>query len=154
MRFPLIEDGDGGAEVFYSTHLFTFCFRGDTAEMQQRIADIFRRFGCPIYDPQFDVLYPLDQPPAKVTLKDILEPFRPKTEEVAKCVDMEIAAVLERAERKKREDNRAWYEPVEKLGSQIACVNARGGGGSVSGSMQKSTPGCCTTLASPTSTQT
>src|SRR5262249_55527754 len=127
VKFPMIEDGDGGAEVFQDTHRFTFCFRGDTAEMQQRIAKIFRRFGCPIYDPQLDVLYPLDQPPAKVSLKEVLEPFRPKTDEEAKRVEMEINAILERNERKKREDNRAWYEPVEKLAAEIAreCAGGR-----------------------------
>ena len=126
-KFPMIEEGDGGAEVFQDTHLFTFCFRGDTAEMQDRIAAIFRRFGCPIYDPQLDVLYPVDQPPAKVTLKEVLQSFAPKSEAEAKLADIEFAAVLERIERKKREDNRAWYEPVEKLAEQIAreCAGGR-----------------------------
>jgi hypothetical protein len=105
VQFPMIEDGDGAAEVFHSTHWFTFCFRGDTAEMQQRIADILRRFGCPVYDPQVDVLYPLDQPPAKVGLKDLMAQPQPKAEvEDAKAA--EFTALLERIERKKRDQEK------------------------------------------------
>jgi hypothetical protein len=122
VKFPMIEDNHGAAEVSHSTHRFTCCFRGETTDMPQRIADIFRRFGCPVYDPQVNVLYPLDQPlegPAKVGLKDLLKLFEPKGEEAARVAE-EVAALLERRKRKEREENREWYEPVEKLAAQIA----------------------------------
>jgi hypothetical protein len=57
-----IEDDNGSAEVGHSAYYFWFSFYGDIDEMTDRIVEIFRRFDCPVFDPQCDGLQPLDNP--------------------------------------------------------------------------------------------
>lgn len=57
-----IEDDNGSAEVGHSAYYFWFSFHGDIDEMTDRIVEIFRRFDCPVFDPQCDGLQPLDNP--------------------------------------------------------------------------------------------
>lgn len=60
VKFRMFEDGRGSAEMFGAPCRFSFSFRDDTSDMQERIIGIFRGFGCPVYDPQFSTLYPLE----------------------------------------------------------------------------------------------
>jgi hypothetical protein len=67
-KFPSIEDGRGFADVFHGPYRFSFTFRGDSADLTERIAGIFRGFGCPVYDPQIAKLHALDNFPEKTSI--------------------------------------------------------------------------------------
>jgi hypothetical protein len=67
-KFPSIEDGRGFADVFHDPYRFSFTFRGDSADLTERIAGIFRGFGCPAYDPQIAKLHALDSFPEKMSI--------------------------------------------------------------------------------------
>jgi hypothetical protein len=128
VKFPMIQEGRGSAEVCHTNHEFTFCFRGETAGMQERIIGILSGFGCPVYDPQSATLSPLDEPlgdPVRVNAGGWTPPLKNKAENEAKLA--EIQARAEEIRRRRRDENREWYEPVEKLAAQIAheCATGR-----------------------------
>jgi hypothetical protein len=145
VQFPSIDNGRSSAEVFHSPYRFTFCFRGDSAELQDRIAGIFGGFGCPVYDPQTGKLHALDNFPEKVDLSGWTPPT--KAELVAKMAGCSvqpdnfvetllsvlgagqapIQARLEQAQRQRRASNPEWFEAVDKLTAQITrdCQGGR-----------------------------
>ena len=127
-KFPTIEDGHGSAEVFQTSYRFTFCFRGQSAKVRERIIGIFRGFRCPVYDPQSSILYPVDEP-TKGFARDDPNTEKPpaNTQADLQAKVAALQALAEMVERKKREQNRAWYEPVEKLAAQISreCATGR-----------------------------
>ena len=83
-KFPAINVADGSAEVFWNDRWFSFCFRGDTDVMCGKIIELFRGFGCPVYDPQLGKLYPLDDPPRfdEVSVANIDPALLPTAEEI------------------------------------------------------------------------
>jgi hypothetical protein len=108
VKFPIIEEGDGSAEVFHGPDHFSFSFRGDTAELQERIIGIFRGFGCPVYDPQSSILYPLDKPFGGPSLVDTSGWKPPLTRAEVEQKIVELRARAEEQERQRRQENRAW----------------------------------------------
>jgi hypothetical protein len=128
VKFPIIEEGDGSAEVFHAPYCFSFSFRGDTSDLQERVVGIFRKFGCPVYDPQSGTLYPLDMPFGDPVALDEGRPLPPlKLSAKLEAKMAELRARAAEIERKKRQENRAWYEPVEKLTAAIErdCAGGR-----------------------------
>jgi hypothetical protein len=112
-KFPAINVDGGSAEVFWNAQWFSFCFRGDTDAMRGQIIKVFQNFGCPVYDPQLERLYPLDDPPPtdEVPLPNIDPELQPKIDE-----QRAFAAELER---KRRAENPKWYDGRDSLTAQI-----------------------------------
>jgi len=144
-QFPESRDGEGSAEVFHGPYRFTFCFRGDSADLQERIAGIFRGFGCPVYDPQTAKLHALDKFPEKISIdpadltERIADIFRgfglsidlsgwpPPTKAEPEAKAAARRARLEHVKRQRRASNPEWYEAVDKLTAQITrdCAGGR-----------------------------
>ncbi len=118
-----IENEAGSAEVGHSAYHFWFSFRGNTDEMKDRIVEIFRRFDCPVFDPQCDGLQPLDlpwgSPPGKSSrgfqklftreLQKLQAQVAAQEPEVREVLERELAEVKKSAAdlRQKQEENRA-----------------------------------------------
>jgi hypothetical protein len=120
-RFPTINVEGGSAEVFWNAQWFGFSFRGDTYALQGQIIEVFRGFGCQVYDPQLQRLYPLDDPPRAD------DAFVPKiTPELQATIDRIQARLAER-ERERREENREWYDGRDALAAEIIrdCTGGR-----------------------------
>jgi hypothetical protein len=120
-----IEDERGSAEVGHSAYYFWFSFRGDTDEMTDCVVALFRRFDCPVYDPQCDGLQPLDKPwgspPGAAALGSgfqkafareltkLQDQVAAQKPEVREVLERELAELQEGAAalRKKQEESRA-----------------------------------------------
>ncbi len=118
-----IQDDAGSAEVGHSAYHFWFSFRGNTDEMKDRIVEVFRRFDCPVFDPQCDGLQPLDNPwgspPGKSSrgfqklftreLRKLQAQVAAQEPEVREVLERELAEVKKSAAdlRQKQEENRA-----------------------------------------------
>lgn len=118
--FPSIRDGRGFADVFRDSHKFTFGFRGDHSEMQRRIIEIFRSFGCPAYDPQIPALHPLDQPIAAPPVGDAEILARLMEDPELAAVDEFVGAHRAEMARQQREEYPEFYAAVDEWEPRIA----------------------------------
>jgi hypothetical protein len=120
-KFPSIEDGRGFADVFHGPYQFTFTFRGDSADLAERIAGIFRGFGCPVYDPEITRPHALDNFPEEASIELTWTP-RTKAE-----VEAEMAVMRVRLEHLKRLRSPEWSQEAAELTAQIArdCAGGR-----------------------------
>lgn len=118
--FPSIRDGAGSADVFHDSHKFTFGFRADHSAMQRRIIEIFRRFGCPAYDPQISALSPLNEPSAGPAADGAENHARLMAGPKVAALNEIVNARQTQREQQKRAEHREFYAAVDEWEPRIA----------------------------------